>query len=1282
MEDIIRKLSNDSLIAEAIEKFKIEKNKSEDYELEESEDAIEFFEFYIPELHTLSNEDYTQMLLQIDEYMAEFLLKFRPLAIEKATAFLLMKESNYLFDVLVEQNPNLLDEEFVEFLLSGKRRIPKGLYNYLNNDFVVDAIIKKLESQEFHSREQIDLTRLEKVELSDSAKTKIFRGMDFSYSDIPEKFLSDEVVVNAMLKGEYGLPLNSHLIPLHILEQNSGLVALYIRERCNYYSSSAKKFIEHAFQSDILVTDYVSNGKIEYSIFKMIPESKLELLENNIDVIIKNAGHSSSYLINDVTKKSKVFFEKLWYGNLESFEPHIIAEEVEFLFNNGFDISKVYGKGMVIYKNSQFIKNALDYQIKNNLPLTIIKFAEGAAFNDNILHALENGFDYKNVDYNMRVKLFNSEVVIKYLIDNNEIEFLLSHMTSDVAIKFEDLLEPIAEVRDDYKHVNLLSSAKITRKLLKQSNYDFSLLEHIRLYDVKDLSSWIPLIEEICDKGFRITKPEDCRAIINSKELACTYMKKTGDYTLVDIINLYGEDTNELAELAASLGYILNEKTYNEYLQTNELIIKNSLLYGDAKYFDRIGRLLSKEETDLAYSRGYTISSLSSFWFKQNVYAFEKEFALGNFDKINFLVVDAPDSLIQAYFDGGNIIDENTTFFVRSNPFAIHLMFEKTNDINVINLAVENIYREDFIRAIELGYVVNDNTPVGVVNNNILMGFYLEKKIESRPELKGVVDYFLKVDKLGINGTAASFDIILSNPAFTEAFENIELVKLVKFVYFSSDAKKELVEIINGNNVGLLKRIYDICASLSNSNDLDVLMLKNIVMNFAKNEELCKNFINSEYTTNDVQLLYNFVVNGTLNDGYVYDLETLRNYKKIMYEKNNALANSNIQDKEKLLDAIFKMLCNKTYHEITVLINQYFNVDRIDELLSAINNEQLIEELKNYRVFMEMIEQVYRIDDYDALRKILLSLNEQFLNESKDLDLIWSNFKNITTIAKRFYGEEIREKITDISSIETLESTQVILEDEPVDENAKAVVRKGKYKTDEFIYRGETYGSTSVDLIEFNGIPFVSFAHVLNAYGRGATVSDFKNPRLIGRTYICLSAISEKKFGVVERTASDIDHVTLLFSNFASDQLALASERDIGSHGEDNNLELTSWGGSNFRPVRSVIDNTTGYNEYVMYRENSNGNIIMPSAVLVTGDEANEAEIQAAAYLGVPLVKINKSKYVSTNSYDISHNEITPNAVLNKKDKWISLKKSIEEIQTVLSVDSSEIIDEEGIKKM
>ena len=89
-------------------------------------------------------------------------------------------------------------------------------------------------------------------------------------------------------------------------------------------------------------------------------------------------------------------------------------------------------------------------------------------------------------------------------------------------------------------------------------------------------------------------------------------------------------------------------------------------------------------------------------------------------------------------------------------------------------------------------------------------------------------------------------------------------------------------------------------------------------MHFSQNEALCKAFISKEYTPSDVQLLYNFVVNGTLNEGYVYDLETLRNYKKIMYEKNLELVKADFVSREKLLDAIFKLLCNKTYEEMTV----------------------------------------------------------------------------------------------------------------------------------------------------------------------------------------------------------------------------------------------------------------------------------------------------------------------------------------------------------------------------
>ena len=965
---------------------------------------------------------------------------------------------------------------------------------------------------------------------------------------------------------------------------------------------------------------------------------------------------------------------------MELFDSELVASEVEFLFQNGFDFKHIIGNGRQIFKNSQFIRNSIDYQIKNNMELTAINYAIEEAFDNNIIYAIKNGFDYKNVP----TKFFNSFIFVQYLIDNNELDFLISSLTIEQVLKYEIQLAEFVTLRDD-NYGNFLSSSVIVKKLLSECNYDFSLLKKVRLYGVSDLSKWVAFTEELYDLGFRINDPSDCYAIVSSKDLALAYLKKSRDFTLVDKINILDGDITELIELAASLGYILNEKSNNVLLQQNDRIIKNSLLYGNIKYFDRIQRELTKEETDLAYSRGYVITPQSSYYFFQNAYAFEKEFELGNFDKIKFLKSDATDKLIQVYFDNGNIIDANTSPFIRANPLAIHLMFQRTNNIEVINLAISKIYREDFIKALEMGYIINENTPVGIINNNLLMSFYLEKRLEANPNLKDMIIRLASADKLGVNGAAASFDVLLTKTEITSLFSDVELVKLIKFIYFSNNTRAPLLDIIDKGNIELLKNIYDICASLSKTSDFDVSMLKNIVINFSSNEVLCRNFINQDFDTKDIQLLYNCVVNGMLHDGEVIDLESLRNYKKVIYDKNSKLLSGENLSSYTLKNSIFKLLCNKTYEEINILISQYFNVDRIDELLNSVNNESICEELKNYRVFMEFIEQIWKVEDIDSLKKILLSLNEQFLSGSKDLELIWSNFKNITLIAKRFYGEEIKEKITNFKDLEYLESTQIITGEESYDENAKVIIKKGKYRTGEYVYQGEQYNNKDVDLIELNGIPFVSFAHVLNAYGSGATLSDFKNPRLIGRTYVCLSAIDEEKFGTVSREANDMDHVTLLFSDFNSDQLALASNRDINSFGDDNDLELGG-ASSNLHPVRKVISDTyggeNGYNEYVMYREDSNGNIIYPSAVLITGIEPNESEIKAAAYLGVPLVKINKSKYISTNTYDITVNDITPSDLLNKQGEWLSLKKSIQEINTILSVQSNEIGEGQASKKM
>ena len=225
-------------------------------------------------------------------------------------------------------------------------------------------------------------------------------------------------------------------------------------------------------------------------------------------------------------------------------------------------------------------------------------------------------------------------------------------------------------------------------------------------------------------------------------------------------------------------------------------------------------------------------------------------------------------------------------------------------------------------------------------------------------------------------------------------------------------------------------------------------------------------------------------------------------------------------------------------------------------------------------------------------------------------------------------GEEVNEKIT---SFDELLNTPV--EDIPkVDDvplyNISEVSLEEKLEYDKQIIES----GTKVKMIELDGLPFVTFGHVLNAYGSGGKLSDFNHPRIIGRTHLCLSAIDDNYYSLVVRYDVSIDYVQLLFSELPSESLVIASERDIGSRTENNSLDVNSWRSGKYNSIRRTISKTyhdfNGYNEYVYYRQG-----LMPSAVLIRGVEPTKSEIEAAAYLSringreIPLVKINKSKY-------------------------------------------------------
>lgn len=50
-----------------------------------------------------------------------------------------------------------------------------------------------------------------------------------------------------------------------------------------------------------------------------------------------------------------------------------------------------------------------------------------------------------------------------------------------------------------------------------------------------------------------------------------------------------------------------------------------------------------------------------------------------------------------------------------------------------------------------------------------------------------------------------------------------------------------------------------------------------------------------------------------------------------------------------------------------------------------------------------------------------------------------------------------------------------------------------------------------IDYIELDGINFVLFIHAMNIYGISSTLEDFNHPRLVGKSYVYLTTISDSK---------------------------------------------------------------------------------------------------------------------------------------------------------------------------
>lgn len=542
-----------------------------------------------------------------------------------------------------------------------------------------------------------------------------------------------------------------------------------------------------------------------------------------------------------------------------------------------------------------------------------------------------------------------------------------------------------------------------------------------------------------------------------------------------------------------------------------------------------------------------------------------------------------------------------------------------------------------------------------LINNEIISGISYGnfKKI---CEFIGKEDIYNVYDYNFLNLICKNM-VLLYSDVDEEDIDDPEEVQHINRIKKSVDS---FYEIIDSGNLQAFDKLINILLGNNKDKKDKIKLMLDVASNFKKYSQLTGEIIKK----GQLDFREKYAVLGLLKfDTEYYDDQYYKSdyeeYERDFYPDDEVINNiTTLEDLKKYIDACYTVQISRIkelneddyYGDVNYMIKneitkalaniKYFGNESLDtigfetsslkELRNSVTDESIKEELSKYILFMSLIDSILKIDDLRKLKVIA----SRILNFKKSNDTIYTIYNYTENMAKRIkeiYAHEIKEKLIDFTSLEN-------------GNNQLYSRTNSKFTADSKMLYDEDITGRKVDYIELSGIDYVSLVHVLNAYGEGGTLKDFKTPRIIGKEYICLSAIDETKEKIAKSKQDDEEHVCLLFSNIAPDQLISESFEDLYSDGDLNSLSITFGERENFRPIKKQIQlNEGSHTEFVLYRDSSNGNSIYPSGILIQNEMPTQAEINAAAYLNVPLVFINHEKYKNkSNSLESKSDNTEP----------------------------------------
>ena len=685
---------------------------------------------------------------------------------------------------------------------------------------------------------------------------------------------------------------------------------------------------------------------------------------------------------------------------------------------------------------------------------------------------------------------------------------------------------------------------------------------------------------------------------------------------------------NDLIELAILKGLQVYKDTPKFILESRyylEKIIMNSndinAIFSAIDYFK--SDLLTDDIINLAIEKGYYITNESPKVIRSSFDYVNKIITQSNdVDIINSTMDFCDRSLLNgdlfrlAIKKGFHICDR---FFLTEDRLLIYanilndnynlieeMLIHNLDNFSIVAGIVHNCFKfidkKDYLKRIFLF----------LKKNNFNSKINFETIIQVSFKNKGIIEFFMEYSselyKNNIYGIIKELNnefivyLEMENLFAEEMFNyftSVELVKIYKYL-FLINKKINFKAIIDDRMLSKFVEGYNILYGKFDVEDLYeyyqlFVFHKNIICNIefscvpTKEIKTLKKLLKSKY---DLQGLKT----DNINESFI----------RYIYKYNK----ENMNSIDELKNTISYLLFDKNFEQMNNFCKRILSSNKAILLAYYVEDENIKYILKKYSIILRYFEdKVLNNNNYDSLFKIANKLNNLFIVDNSFFEDLINLVSNIEKKILTIYGNELKSNLCEVIPAENSNS-------------------------EKFYSSNEELGTKGVEVnyIQYSDEKYF-LQHIMNRFCTGRVfgeITDWKNPRLVGKTYICLSLIfneieSNFSYGLIP----SVNTVTLLFNDFVSSNLKMFSSCDLGSFAPSNcnEIDYANWKVDCF-PTKIIADKIKNNSlcEYIMLRENPDGSILYPCGVKVVGDMPTKEEIDAAAYLGIPLIKLQKTR--------------------------------------------------------